>query len=371
MAIFSGSPYNLGGTQVGAFPFLGSGIQAQSNDVSQQTLGLGSPAGIIQVLQQLMQSLEQLSQGWGGLLGQQQHQQFPFAGQTTTAGTNFGGAGTNFGGAGSNFGVAGSNFGGAGSNFGGIGSNYGGAGTNFGGAGSNVGGAGSNYTFPNFLPPGAVAPSVSTGGGLYGGTSINSGAPQMPFPSDSGDYASYLQAQVAGGALQGQTSVNQFDGIPGTRFYSVQPSQLWQANVGRQYAYQFAAEANGLDPLSPQGLAHGAQAMQQMNPESQLFMQVASVFKGNLDGGPGNYDNAGLKQLLIDHGAGDLTNKAGVGQTDVQTIGAVAAAINRGQLNLQDIINSGTIDNLDRYGEIINYVQSGNFQSDLNGYDHY
>ena len=166
-----------------------------------------------------------------------------------------------------------------------------------------------------------------------------------------------------------RTAVNQSDGIPGTRFATVAPSQLWNANVGRLYAYQFAAQATGSDPLSAQGLQAGAQAMQQMTPDAQLFMQVASVFKGNLDGGPGNYDNAGLKQLLINAGAGDLTTTSGVGETDVQTIGAVAAAINRGQLSLQSVIDSGTIDNLDRYGQIINYVQSGHFQTDLNLYD--
>lgn len=320
MAIFGASPYNFGGTQVGSFGFQSGfgGIQAQSNAFSQQALGLGGPAQIVQVLQQLISSLAQLSQGWGGLLGQQQ-QQNPYAYGTQTGG--------------------------------------------------------SQYTVPNFLPTGAYTPTTgtattSTGGGLYGGgTSTGSGLPAMPFPSDGNDYASYLQAQVAGGALNGQTTVNQSDGIPGTRFATVAPSQLWNANVGRLYAYQFAAQATGSDPLSAQGLQAGAQAMQQMSPDAQLFMQVASVFKGNLNGGPGNYDNAGLKQLLIDAGAGDLTGTPGVGETDVQTIGAVAAAINRGQLSLQSVIDSGTIDNLGRYGQIINYVQGGAFQNDLNLYD--
>ncbi|MBX3170639.1 MAG: hypothetical protein KF760_24750 [Candidatus Eremiobacteraeota bacterium] len=325
MAIFGVNPYNFGGTQVGSFGFQsGLGIQAQSNAFSQQALGLGGPAQIIQVLQQLISSLSQLSQGWGGLLGQQQQQnpfgqfQQPYYGTQTDQ---------------------------------------------------------SQSGVPNFLPTGAYTPTVpttttTTGGGLYGGgTSTGGSLPALPFPSDGNDYASYLQAQVAGGALNGQTTVNQSDGIPGTRFATVAPSQLWNANVGRLYAYQFAAQANGYDPLSAQGLQAGAQAMQQMSPDAQLFMQVASVFKGNLNGGPGNYDNAGLKQLLINAGAGDLTGTAGVGETDVQTIGAVAAAINRGQLSLQDVINSGTIDNLDRYGQIINYVQSGHFQTDLNLYD--
>lgn len=312
MAIYG----NFGGTPIGQFsyPFGGAGgtssfggLTATNNAFAQQTLGLGGPGAIIQVLQQLIQSLAQLSQGWSGLLGQQQQQyQYPTSNSTDT---------------------------------------------------SSLYGTG----------------TATSSSGLYGsstGTSTGTGSlPAMPFPSDGNDYASYLQAQLAGGALNGQTTVRQADGIPGTRFATVAPSQLWNANVGRQYAYQFAAQANGFDPLSAQGLQAGAQAMQQMSPDAQLFMQVASVFKGNLDGGPGNYDNAGLKQLLIDHGAGDLTNTEGVGATDVQTIGAVAAAINRGQLSLQDVIGSGTIDNLDRYGQIISYVQSGHFQTDLNLYD--
>ena len=312
MAIYG----NFGGTPIGQFsyPFGGAGgtssfggLTATNNAFAQQTLGLGGPGAIIQVLQQLIQSLAQLSQGWSGLLGQQQQQyQYPTPNSTDT---------------------------------------------------SSLYGTG----------------TATSSSGLYGsstGTSTGTGSlPAMPFPSDGNDYASYLQAQLAGGALNGQTTVRQADGIPGTRFATVAPSQLWNANVGRQYAYQFAAQANGFDPLSAQGLQAGAQAMQQMSPDAQLFMQVASVFKGNLDGGPGNYDNAGLKQLLIDHGAGDLTNTEGVGATDVQTIGAVAAAINRGQLSLQDVIGSGTIDNLDRYGQIISYVQSGHFQTDLNLYD--
>jgi hypothetical protein len=321
MAIFGANPYNFGGTQVGSYGFQSGlgGIQAQSNAFSQQALGMGGPAQIIQVLQQLISSLSQLSQGWGGLLGQQQ--QNPYAQQPYGYGTQ-------------------------------------------------------QSTVPNFLPTSttygtsATPVTTTTGGGLYGGGTSNAGSlPAMPFPSDGNDYASYLQAQVAGGALNGQTTVNQSDGIPGTRFATVAPSQLWNANVGRLYAYQFAAQATGSDPLSAQGLQAGAQAMQQMSPDAQLFMQVASVFKGNLNGGPGNYDNAGLKQLLINAGAGDLTTTSGVGETDVQTIGAVAAAINRGQLSLQSVIDSGTIDNLDRYGQIINYVQGGHFQMDLNLYD--
>ncbi|MEW6282444.1 MAG: hypothetical protein AB1758_27800, partial [Candidatus Eremiobacterota bacterium] len=190
-----------------------------------------------------------------------------------------------------------------------------------------------------------------------------------PRASDPLEFASYLQAQRAGGALQGQTGVAQRDAIPGTRFGTVQDSKLWQVGLARNYAMQFAAFASGNDPLSPQGMAAGQQAFSQMKPEAQLFMQVASVFKGNLFGGPGNYNNPGLGQLLRNTGNGDLAGLGGVGQTDVQTIGAVAAAINRGTLRLQDVIQSGTIDNLPRYFEIINYVQNNGFFGDLARYE--
>ena len=89
-----------------------------------------------------------------------------------------------------------------------------------------------------------------------------------------------------------------------------------------------------------------------MKPEAQLFMQVASVFKGDLLNGPGFYDNAGLKDLLLQKGLGQFVNDPQVGKTDVQTIGAITAAINSGQLSLNDVINSGTI--------------SGNY-ADMNG----
>ena len=104
----------------------------------------------------------------------------------------------------------------------------------------------------------------------------------------------------------------------------------------------------GQDPLSPNGLQFAAQNFDKMSPDAKLFTQVASVFKGNLIGGPGNYDNAGLKNLLLQRGLGNFANAPGVGQTDVQTIGAITQALNSGQLSLQDVIASGTIDNMDR-----------------------
>lgn len=217
---------------------------------------------------------------------------------------------------------------------------------------------------------GASQPGGPVQSGGYNGTSglLGSvGAP--PTPSDPNEFASYLQAQRIGGTLEGKTGIAQRDAIPGTRFGQVANSQAWQASLARNYAYQFAAYATGADALTPQGMQKGQQAFNNMSNDARLFMQVASVFKGNLLNGPGFYNNPGLKQLLLSHSLGDLANQPGVGETDVQSIGAITKALNSGQLTLDQVINSGTIDNLDRYHQVINYVQSGNFNQDLDFYD--
>lgn len=209
-----------------------------------------------------------------------------------------------------------------------------------------------------------------TQGGGYNGTSglLGSvGAP--PRPSDPNEFASYLQAQRIGGTLEGKTGIAQKDAIPGTRFGQVANSEAWQASLARNYAYQFAAYATGADALTPAGMAKGQDAFNNMSNDARLFMQVAAVFKGNMLNGPGFYNNPGLKQLLLSHNLGDLANQPGVGETDVQSIGAITKALNSGQLTLDQVISSGTIDNLDRYHQVINYVQSGNFNNALNFYD--
>jgi len=192
----------------------------------------------------------------------------------------------------------------------------------------------------------------SAGAQAYGGSG-QPGGQSLSLPSDPQDFASYLQAQRIGGSLQGRTTLAQKDAIPGTRFGRPADSHSWDVAVARNYAFQFAAYASDNDALSAQGVQAGARAFQNMSPDAKLFMQVASVFKGDINGGPGFYDNPELKQLLESRGQFDLTSKPGVGETDVQTIGAITKAINRGVLSLNDIVNSGTIDNLPRYQEII------------------
>jgi hypothetical protein len=313
--------------QVGNFqsfvPQYGGGLMPPTGGISPyQAPGGPSPYGggmqTMNLLFNLMSSLAQLSQGWG----------------------SFGGGG----------------FGGGG----------------YPGGGGFPGGGGypqqQPYDYASQHFPHLQNYNPNVGGGYGGGTGGGGGVP-LPGPSDPQEFASYIQAQIRGGALEGKTGVAQSDAIPGSRFGQVQDPTMWQASLARNYAYQFAAQAVGANPLSPQGLQQGQQAFGQMKPEAQLFMQVASVFKGDLLGGPGFYDNPGLKQLLQSKGLNQFINDPQVGQTDVQTIGAITAAINSGQLSLNEVINSGTISDLNRYHNVINYVSTGGFAQDLGNYD--
>jgi len=206
-----------------------------------------------------------------------------------------------------------------------------------------------------------------------GGLSVNfydgTGRFQLVEPTDTQEFASYLQAQIAGGALAGGTGVAQADAIPMTRFALVQDPTLWSAGLARNYASQLAAEALGFDPLTAQGLLQGAQGYDQMHLDAQLFLQVAAVFKGNLLGGPDLYDNPGLKNLLLSKGLTQLANRPNVGVTDVQTLGAIGAAMNDGHLSMAEILNSGTFDNIERYDIVVEYVFSGRFRDDVLGYE--
>lgn len=376
VAIVGGFPFQFGVGQTQNFGTFSASVQ----------LGGGSPVGfsqagglfaVVQTLQQMLGAFQQLSSGWGGLLGNDPGSSPGLASSAFDPSAILGGSSPSGGfdlasilGGGGNdwnsllYGASGYSTGFDPSSLFGTSDPWGfssGTGAVYGGLDySSVLGAGT-------APIGYFGPLGASSTG-YGGASTQTG-PALPFPSDGGDFASYLQAQVAGGALQGQTTVRQSDGIAGTRFAGVESPQLWHANVGRLYAYQFAAYASNNDPLSTQGLQAGAQAMQAMSPDAQLFVQVASVFKGNLMQGPGFYNNPGLKDLLLQRGLGDLANQPGVGETDVQTIGAITKALNSGALSLQDIIQSGNIDNLNRYQQVIQYVQGGQFASDLQSYD--
>lgn len=192
---------------------------------------------------------------------------------------------------------------------------------------------------------------------------------QLVLPGDSREFESYLQAQVKGGALQGKTKILQADALPGTRFASMLERDAWNSSVARDYACQIAAQCLGYNPLDPESIHRAAQEYHSMNAECQLFLQVAAVFKGDLLGGPGSYDNEGLKKLLEARGLSEFITSNKVGQTDVNTLGAVAKAMNAGQLTILDIINSGTFEDVRRYDQVVEYVYSGKFRETVAKYE--
>lgn len=209
--------------------------------------------------------------------------------------------------------------------------------------------------------------------GIGSGLSIDyqgqSGRFAIVQPTDPQEFASYLQAQIAGGALQGSTTVFQSDAIPGTRFAVVVDATRWNAALARDYACQIAAQALGQDPLTPEGITAGAQAYTTMTLEAQLFFQIAAVFKGNLLNGPDNYDNPALRQLLVERGLSQFITDNRVGVTDVPTLGAIGAAMNAGRLTIFDVLDSGAFENPERYDEIIDFVLSGQFRDIVNAYE--
>ncbi len=211
-------------------------------------------------------------------------------------------------------------------------------------------------------PPPAGGPVVSTDvpvGYAPSGT--------LPVPTDPSEFASYISAATRQG--QGQNgNIAQKDALPGTRFGQVVDAQLYDAAVARSYAYQFASSAKGYSPSTADGLADGANAFYRMSPSAQAFMQVASIYKGDLEGGAKNYDNGKLKTLLTQAGYPGA-HRPGVGNTDIETLGAVADALDTGVLSLDDVMQSGAIQDMGKYQRVINFVQGGKFAELVGKYD--
>ena len=67
-------------------------------------------------------------------------------------------------------------------------------------------------------------------------------------------------------------------------------------------------------------------AVQLRTPEADTLLKVAVTYKGDLCGF-GEYNNPGMKQLILKWGRPDLANELGVGETDIESIGLVAQAI--------------------------------------------
>jgi hypothetical protein len=223
------------------------------------------------------------------------------------------------------------------------------------------------YGTPSYPPPGGTVPPP---GGTVPPSDLPVGyAPSgtLPVPADRSEFASYVSAATRQGKGQ-NGNIAQKDALAGTRFAQVVDSKLFDAALARGYAYQFASAAKGFSTSTPNGLADGANAFYRMSPDAQAFMQVASIYKGDLEGGAKNYDNGKLKGLLARAGY-DGANRPGVGKTDIETLGAVADALDKGVISLNDVMQSGAIKDMGKYRKVIDYVQSGKFAQTLAQYD--
>ncbi|MEB3300150.1 MAG: hypothetical protein VKO21_11780 [Candidatus Sericytochromatia bacterium] len=210
---------------------------------------------------------------------------------------------------------------------------------------------------------------------LYSG-SVSPHGQVLRIPADPKEFQSYLAGSTNGGGNNQNGGFAQNATVAGTRLSQINNEPQMDAAVARMYAFQFAAQANGKTPNSVDGMVAGANAYAKMQPAAQMFMQVAALYKGQIDfqangkvvsgNAGGNYNNAKLAALLRSKGIGTA---GGVGNNDVETLGAVAKALNNGQITLSDIINSGAINDQARYNRIIDFVESGTYAMTLADYD--
>ncbi|MEB3238535.1 MAG: hypothetical protein VKO64_13055 [Candidatus Sericytochromatia bacterium] len=209
---------------------------------------------------------------------------------------------------------------------------------------------------------------------LYSG-SVSPHGQALRIPQDMKEFQSYLAGATSGGGKGQNGGFAQNNTVAGSRLSQINSEPLMDAAIARMYAFQFAAQASGTTPNSVDGMIKGAEAYTQMSPAAQVFMQVAALYKGQIDfqangnvvsNNNGNYNNGTLAALLRSKGIG---TGGGVGNNDVETLGAVAKALNEGRVTLSDIINSGAIGDQARYNRIIDFVESGSYAMTLAKYD--
>lgn len=218
-----------------------------------------------------------------------------------------------------------------------------------------------------------------SGGGaqaaLYAGA-VSPHGQALRIPQDMKEFQSYLAGSTNGGGNNQGGGFAQNATVAGSRLSQISKEPLMDAAVARMYAFQFAAQATGTTPNSVDGMLKGADAYTKMAPAAQVFMQVAALYKGQIDfqangnvvsnGNGGNYNNGTLANLLRSKG---IRTGGGVGANDVETLGAIAKALDAGQISLSEIINSGAIGDQARYNRIIDFVESGTYAMTLAQYD--
>jgi hypothetical protein len=212
------------------------------------------------------------------------------------------------------------------------------------------------------------------------------------------DIYNYVLATSRGGRVARSDNVQSKFSQPGSRFATA-AQQEFDAALDAVYVAEFQGYALGENTTFVPGRTTTEQVTQNdafattvpFVPEAQIFDEVASVYK---DGDLGlsdanNYNNGNLRRVLIQFGRRDLANQPNVGNTDVETIGAVTKMINdmpssaNRQAALNAIFSINATDNtngsspsnsiqgstdLRRYKTAVAIVNSGLYSKVLNDY---
>lgn len=163
--------------------------------------------------------------------------------------------------------------------------------------------------------------------------------PQVPTypipPLTREDIYNYILGGSKGGTTSAGVANSTMYMLPGTRLPNAGYNEL-QAVIAVIYYYQIKAhiaykdvvfnfEAGDKVDDIVDNIASGS-AVQLRTQEADTLLKVAVVYKGDLCGF-GEYNNPAMKQLLLKWGRADLATENGVGETDIESIGLVAQAI--------------------------------------------
>jgi hypothetical protein len=211
-------------------------------------------------------------------------------------------------------------------------------------------------------------------------------------PLEREDILNYILGGTKGGTATAGVANSTMYMVPGSRMPTSGENE-YDAAVALIYYYQIKAHIAYTDVVFNfedgdkvndivDDIASGS-AVQLRTPEADALLKVAVIYKGDLCGF-GNYNNPGMKQLLIKWGRADLANENGVGDTDIESIGLVAQAIDeepdqekrREWLaeiykfydNLHPQSPSGAVPQLREYQCAIDIVQDGTFDRLIDNY---
>lgn len=154
-------------------------------------------------------------------------------------------------------------------------------------------------------------------------------------PLEREDILNYILGGTKGGTATAGVQNSTSYMVPGSRMPNAGENE-YDASVALIYYYQIKAHIAYTDVVFNfeegdkvkdivDNISSGS-AVQLRTPEADTLLKVAVIYKGDLCGF-GEYNNPGMKQLLIKWGRTDLASEGGVGETDIESIGLVAQAI--------------------------------------------